>query len=37
MNATVHAPAVGSYIIRTRNIATTSQNDLPLITSAVFR
>ena len=37
MNATVHAPAVGSYIIRTRNVSLGNQNDLSLITSAVFR
>ena len=36
-NASVHAPAVGSYIIRTRNVNTNGQSDLSLITSAVFR
>ena len=36
-NASVHAPAVGSYIIRTRNVNGGSQGDLSLITSAVFR
>jgi len=36
-NASVHAPAVGSYIIRTRNVNTGNQDDLSLITSAVFR
>ena len=36
-NSSVHAPAVGSYIIRTRNVNTSNQEDLSLITSAVFR
>jgi len=36
-NASVHVPAVGSYIIRTRNVSNGSQGDLSLITSAVFR
>ena len=37
MNASVHAPAVGSYIIRTRNVNSSAQNDRDLVTSAVFR
>jgi len=36
-NASVHVPAVGSYIIRTRNVNTNGNGDLSLITSAVFR
>ena len=36
-NASVHVPAVGSYIIRTRNVNSSGQGDLSLITSAVFR
>ena len=37
MTATVHAPAVGSYIVRTRNANQATQSDRNLVTSAVFR
>ena len=36
-NASVHVPTVGNFMIRTRNVNTSGQGDLSLITSAVFR